>query len=120
MEIQQTEDQGKTVAIISYITLIGLIIAFVMHNDDKNKSELGAFHIRQSLGISLTAIVLSIAQFIFVFIPIIGWIINAVISISLVGLVVFWILGLVAAINQEKKEVPLIGGFYQNLFQGIK
>ncbi len=120
METQQTEDQGKIVAIISYITLIGLIIAFVMHNDDKNKSELGAFHIRQSLGISLTAIVLSIAQFIFVLIPILGWLINVVILIALVGLFVFWILGLISAINQEKKEIPIIGTYFQNLFGGIK
>lgn len=117
MEIQQ--DKGKTVAILSYVTLIGLIVALVLHNDEKNKSELGAFHIRQALGIILTGIALTVAQFIFVFIPFLGWLINAAITIALIGLFVFWILGLISAINQEKKEVPLVGAFYQNLLKGI-
>lgn len=118
MEVQQ--DQGKTVAILSYITLIGLIIAFVLHNDDKNKSELGAFHLRQAIGIFATGIALSMAQFIFVFIPFLGWLINVALTVSMVALFVFWILGIISAINQEKKEVPFVGGFYQNLFNGIK
>lgn len=118
MEVQQ--DQGKTVAILSYITLIGLIIAFVLHNDDKNKSELGAFHLRQAIGIFATGIALSIAQFIFVFIPFLGWLINVALTVSMVALFVFWILGIISAINQEKKEVPFVGAFYQNLFSGIK
>jgi uncharacterized membrane protein len=118
MEVQQ--DQGKTVAILSYITLIGLIIAFVLHNDDKNKSELGAFHLRQAIGIFATGIALSMAQFIFVFIPFLGWLINVALTVSMVALFVFWILGIISAINQEKKEVPFVGAFYQNLFSGIK
>ena len=31
------EDPGKMVAILSYCTLIGFIIAMVMHSDQKNK-----------------------------------------------------------------------------------
>lgn len=118
MEVQQ--DQGKTVAILRYITLIGLIIAFILHNDDKNKSELGAFHLRQAIGIFATGMSLSIAQFIFVFIPFLGWLINVALTVSMVALFVFWILGIISAINQEKKEVPFVGAFYQNLFSGIK
>lgn len=117
MEIQQ--EQGKTVAILSYITLIGFIIAIVMHNDERNKSELGAFHLRQSVGIFCTWFCLMIAQFIFVLIPFLGWLINVALTISMVVLFVFWILGLISAINQEKKEVPFVGTFYQDLFKGI-
>ena len=51
-------DNGKTIAIISYITLIGWIIALIMHNN--NKTELGAYHIRQMLGIMLLGSLLSI------------------------------------------------------------
>ncbi len=55
MENQTTpqEDPGKTVAILSYCTLIGFIIALVLNGEQKNKSELGVFHIRQALGIFL-------------------------------------------------------------------
>jgi len=120
METSQTQDPGKTVAILSYITLIGFIIAIVMHNDERNKSELGAFHLRQAIGLFCTAIAMSIAQVIFLVIPIIGWLISGALSLCMIALFIFWILGLVSAINQEKKEVPIIGGFIQDLFKGIK
>ena len=45
-----TVKEGKTIAIISYITWIGLLIAFFMHNEKRN--AFAAFHIRQSIGIS--------------------------------------------------------------------
>jgi uncharacterized membrane protein len=106
------EDPGKTVAILSYCTLIGFIIAIVMNGEQKNKSELGAFHIRQALGIFCTGF----ASFILMFIPFIGWLAMPVIQITLI---VFWILGLIAAINSERKAVPLLGSLYQNLFKGI-
>lgn len=120
MEQNQTQDPGKTVAILSYITLIGFIIAIVMHNDEKNKSELGAFHLRQAIGIFCLGIAMSIAQIIFLVIPIIGWLISGALSLGMIALFVFWILGLISAINQEKKEIPFIGSFIQNLFSGIK
>ena len=47
-----TED--KTVAIISYITIIGFIAAIFLHQN--NKTQLGAFHLRQVLGIVLTGV----------------------------------------------------------------
>ena len=37
----------KSIAIIAYLTLIGLIVAFVMNND--KKQPFAAYHIRQSL-----------------------------------------------------------------------
>jgi uncharacterized membrane protein len=117
MELQS--DKGKTVAILSYITIIGFIIALVMNNDEQNKSDLGVFHLRQALGIYLTGIVFSIAQGIFLFIPFLGWIINAAIMLSMLALFVFWILGLLAAINSEKKAVPFVGKLYQDLFGSI-
>ncbi|MBW6483458.1 MAG: hypothetical protein K0B10_10415 [Vicingaceae bacterium] len=120
MENTTQNDPGKTVAIISYITIIGFIIAVVMHNDNNNKSELGAFHIRQALGIFITGFSLMILSLIFAFIPILGWMIVVLIQISYIGLFVFWILGLIAAVNAEKKALPIIGDFYQNLLKGIK
>lgn len=109
-------NKGKTVAILSYITIIGFIIALVMNNDEQNKSDLGVFHMRQALGIHLTAIAFSFVQFILLAIPIVGWLANLAITL---GILVFWILGLIAAINSEKKAVPILGPVYQNLFAGI-
>jgi uncharacterized membrane protein len=104
-----TSDDGKTIAIISYITLIGWIIALVMHNNDK--TDLGAFHIRQSLGIICVAIALSIINAV-IGIPIFGWIIQ-------LAIIAFWILGFIGAIQGEKKPVPLLGEQFQEWFKGI-
>ncbi|PCI92748.1 MAG: hypothetical protein COB15_17325 [Flavobacteriales bacterium] len=111
------QDSGKTVAILSYCTLIGFIIALVMNGDQNNKSELGVFHIRQGLGIFLTSFCIGFASIILMFIPILGWL---AIMGAYITLFVFWIMGLIAAINGEKKVVPLLGDFYQKLFNGIK
>lgn len=118
METQN--DPGKTVAILSYITIIGFIVALVLNSDERNKSELGVFHLRQALGIFLTGIILAISNGIFVFIPFLGWLMNLAIIACMLALFVFWILALVSAINGEKKAIPVLGDFYQNTFSGIK
>jgi uncharacterized membrane protein len=114
MEI--VEDKGKTVGILAYCTLIGFIIALVMNGDQNNKSELGTFHIRQALGIFSTSFAIGMASIILAFIPIIGWL---AIMGAYITIFIFWILGIIAAINSERKAVPILGDFYQNLFKGI-
>lgn len=98
---------GKSIAIISYLTIIGWIIAYVMHGN--NKSQLGVFHLRQSLFLMLSGFAIAIAQWIFFLIPILGWIISILLYFVLLGLFVLWIIGLIAAINGEEKPVPILG-----------
>lgn len=79
----------KTTGIVAYLTWIGLLIAIFAGDKD------GAiFHINQALVILLFSL-LSI-------IPCIGWVWG-------IFMIVCWIMGLIAAINEEEKEVPLIG-----------
>ncbi|WP_221932871.1 DUF4870 domain-containing protein [Thalassotalea sp. PS06] len=88
---------GKNVAIIAYFTLIGWIIALIMFG--QKPTRLAAFHLRQSLGLFLTGVVLS-------FIPLIGW--------ALVfPLLVLWVVGLIQACEGEAKPLPVVGNFYQ-------
>ena len=117
--ISTQDDPGKIVAILSYCTLIGLLIAFVMNSDQKNKSELGNFHLRQALGLIATSFCMMIASIILAFIPVLGWMLIMLINLAYIGVLVFWILGLISAINSEKKVLPLVGALYQNLFKGI-
>ena len=98
-----TTSEDKTVAIVSYITIIGWVVAFVIYSSNKN--ELGAFHLRQSLGLFITG-------FILWWIPVLGWILNILVFI-------FWLIGLINAIQGEKKPLLFIGEFYQNIFKGI-
>lgn len=80
---------AKTTSIIAYVTWIGLIIALVAGDREGAK-----FHLNQALVISLFGLL--------TWIPFIGWIWGVFIFVC-------WIIGLIAAINQEEKEVPLIG-----------
>lgn len=109
---------AKTVAIVSYMTWIGWIVAFVMHGN--NKTQLGAYHLRQSLLLHIAVIATWILQLILVFIPFIGWMFLWVSWLLFVGLLVLWILGLIAAINGEEKPIPVLGKWAQQMFAGIK
>ncbi len=109
---------GKSIAIISYLTIIGWIIAYVLHGN--NKSKLGAFHLRQSLFLMLSGFIIAIAQTLFLFIPILGWIVSMLLYFVLLGLFVLWIIGLIAAINGEEKTAPLLGGKAQEILKAIQ
>jgi uncharacterized membrane protein len=109
---------GKTIAIISYFTLIGWIIAFVMYSS--NKSQLAIFHIRQSLALIIVGVLCYIIQLILLFVPFIGWIISFLMIFAGIGILVLWIMGLIAAINGEEKPVPVIGKKAQEILGGIK
>ncbi len=87
----------KTTSIVAYLTWVGLLIAFLAGDKEGAK-----FHINQALVIVL----FGIAGGIVAVIPLIGWILGGLWSVFMI---VCWIMGLIAAINQEEKEVPLIG-----------
>ena len=106
---------GKTIAIISYFTWIGWIIAFVLYNS--NKSQLAAYHLRQSLALMILGIIVYIVQIVLIFIPFLGW---AIAFLLWIGLVVLWVFGLIAAVNGEEKPMPVIGPMAQDMFKGIK
>ncbi len=80
---------AKTTSIISYITFIGWIVAYC--TGDKEGAK---FHLNQSLVIFLFSL-LSL-------IPCLGF-------FWAIFIMVCWVIGLIAAINQEETKVPLIG-----------
>ncbi|NLY23424.1 MAG: hypothetical protein GX042_00230 [Bacteroidales bacterium] len=101
---------NNTIAIISYLTLVGLVIAFVMNNE--KKEAFARYHIRQSLGLNIASLALSIINVI----PVLGWI------VSIVGffvLLYMWIVGLMNAINGKEKPVPILGKQFEEWFKSI-
>ena len=106
----QIHKDAKQIAIIAYITVIGLIIAFVMNND--KKFEFSKYHIVQSLGLAVTGFALGVIGLI----PILGWIINI---IGFFVLIYMWIIGLMNAVNEKKKPVPILGNKYEEWFAKI-
>ena len=103
-------EKGKNTAIVSYLTIIGSIIAIFM-NQDENRSEFGSFHIRQALGMFLTFFLLGYP---------IGYFDNWMISASFwVFIFILWIYGFLACLNNEMKMVPFLGEIYQKLFKSF-
>lgn len=79
----------KTTGIVAYLTWVGLLIAYLAGDKEGAK-----FHINQALVIFLFTLLGAI--------PFIGW-------LWAVFMIVCWVMGLIAAIQEQEKEVPLIG-----------
>ena len=80
----------RTTGIVAYLSIIGLIIALT--TGDKEGAK---FHINQALVI-----------FIFDFLILVPYVGRAWAAFMLVC----WVLGIVSAVKEEEKPVPLIGG----------
>ena len=91
----------KTTGWVAYCTFIGWIVAYCAGDKEGAK-----FHLNQALVIALGNIAVSIAGVILAFIPVLGWMITYAANIFLL---VMAIMGLISAINEEEKELPLIG-----------
>lgn len=109
-----TED--RTVAILSYLTIIGFIVALVIHMN--KKTVLGAFHLRQCLGLIITGLVIWIPCMIISFIPFVNLMMVVVWPLVGIGLFVLWVMGLIAAVNGQAKPLPVVGEHYQKWFAG--
>ena len=83
---------SKTTSIVAYLTWIGLLIAILVGDREGAK-----FHINQALVIWIVSLVAG-------FIPLLGWIVSMFCLICA-------IIGLIAALNGEEKEVPILGRF---------
>ncbi|RNL54087.1 DUF4870 domain-containing protein [Pedobacter jejuensis] len=112
----QVED-GKTASIVSYITIIGWLIAYFALHKDK-KTSLGSFHLKQSLLINLIYVGLNIIQRIVLFAtasPTLYYLF----SILYVVLFILWLIGLIGAIQGQKKPIPFIGEKAEAMFPNI-
>jgi uncharacterized membrane protein len=101
--------EDRTVAIVGYITIIGFIAAIVMHMN--RKTQVGAFHLRQVLGLVVTGVAGGLCTVV----PILGWIVWIGVTI---GLIVLWFLGLLSALRGDMQPVPILGEHYQRWFAG--
>ena len=79
----------RVTGIVAYLTFIGFIIAIIFGDKDGAK-----FHLNQALVIMLFSLL--------IFVPCVG-------CIWEIFIVICWFIGFIAAINEEEKEVPLIG-----------
>jgi uncharacterized membrane protein len=107
--MQNSIEEGKQTAIISYITIIGTIIAILMNNEKKN--TYASFHIRQSLGIF--GLWFALGYFV-------GYFDNwGATSGFYLFIFILWIYGFIGATQGEQRTIPIVGEFFQKLFKNL-
>jgi len=109
MEIRP-EKEGKTNAIIGYITMLGTIIAIILNMDKQN--PFARFHIRQALGINITYLLLG---------TIVGYFNSWGVSAAFyVFISVLWFYGFITMLQDKCSPVPFVGPYFQKWFTFIK
>ena len=101
---------AKNTAIISYLTILGSVIAIFM-NQEENKSEFASFHIRQALGLFISFFFLG--YFIGYFD---SWMVT---SAFYLFYFILWIYGFLGVLQDKKTLMPIVGAFFQKLFKNL-
>jgi len=106
---EQVVKEGKTMAIIGYLTIIGSIIAYFLNNDKKN--PFASFHIRQGLGLCLLYMICGFLTTAFD-----SWLVSIGFWVFFAALFIY---GISSAVSGKTQEVPLVGAFFQKLFANL-
>ncbi len=106
---ENTVNEGKTLALVAYLTLIGTLIAFFMNQEKRNTFT--TFHVRQALGLGLLYIA-------------IGYIVSSLDSMMVsmsfwIFFSVLFLYGIFGAITGKENKIPILGDFFQNLFKSL-
>lgn len=103
----------KTLSIVSYITIIGWLIAYFSYKDKTDKSSLEKFHLNQSLGLGILGIAYGIiTNIIASIVPSIA----VILTIGNIAIFVLWIIGIINASKEEEKPLPVIGSMFNFSF----
>ncbi|NPA08136.1 MAG: DUF4870 domain-containing protein [Chlorobi bacterium] len=105
----------KNAAIISYLTIIGWLIAYLITNSDKRDSFV-KYHLKQSLGLIISQFVFGISA------GILTSIMPSLLFINYfaIGFLILWIFGIINVVNSVEKPIPMIGRLFEDKFNFIK
>jgi uncharacterized membrane protein len=104
-----TINQGKSAAIMSYAFVVGVLIAMSMNSENKN--PYASYHIRQALGLSII--------FVAVGYTLSGFWIPGVVFPFWIFMTVLWGYGVYTAISGQMKPIPFIGALSQKIFKTL-
>ena len=112
---------NKTLALVSYFTIIGWIISFFSY---KAKNSFVTYHLKQSFGLFLAYLVYwFLAAIVITIFAIISLNLGKIIDkISYFGYLVFFVLliiGIINAYKEEERPLPIIGWVFENKFNFI-
>jgi len=99
---QKDSSKNTTMAFVAYIFFVIPLLT-----DSKNDLFV-KYHVKQSLGLLIAWIAISI----FSIVPIIGWVFGPILAIAVL---VLWVLGVLNALQGEQKPLPLIGEYAEKL-----
>lgn len=111
----EADMNDKVKAIIAHITIIGWVIALLMHLSSKKSAPavtnafggtLNQFYLRQVLGVFILSFVNMLPL----------GILNIIIALALFAA---WLYSLVMAIQEKREPLPLVGSYFQKWFDFI-
>lgn len=106
---QNTIEEGKSLGIVAYITIIGVLIAFFMNQEKRNPFI--SFHVRQGLGLWILFMIMGY---------VVSYFNNWNITYSWwIFFSVLFIYGIIGAISGKMNKIPILGSVFQNLFKSI-
>lgn len=100
-KVTENLEEVKVMAALAYLGIL-FFLPLVTHPE----SKFGKFHANQGLNLLIFGVA---GNFIGGIIPILGWFI--IVPLVSLASIVFFIMGLVNALNKETKRLPLIGQF---------
>lgn len=106
---QQDIQDGKGLSIVSYLGIIGIIIAYFMNNDKKNPFVI--FNVRQSLGLWIM-----FHLFAFVASSFDSWMVTSAFYLCFAILIIY---ALINAVSGKVQTVPIVGDFFQRIFSSL-
>lgn len=107
MHLTESEEKmdKKITGVVGYITWIGWLIAYLLGDKEGAK-----FHLNQGAVLALAEIIVSAAAWFIGKIPIIGFLCGILFWVVDIVLFILAIIGIINALKEENKELPIIGG----------
>lgn len=102
-----SKDSNIYAFIATFFSIIGFIVALIAWKKDKYVM----FYAKQSLVLFIVYIIVYIVGLILVWIPILGWLVMAVLNITVL---ILWIMTWIYALSGKMKDVWLIGSYAKN------
>ncbi|RZJ28948.1 MAG: hypothetical protein EOO48_08705 [Flavobacterium sp.] len=102
-------EEGKNVGIISYLTIIGSVVAIFMNQEKQN--SFASFHIRQALGIFISF---------FLFGYVVSYFDSWTVSTAFwLFFFILWVYGFLGALQGRMTLIPLLGQTFQKIFKSL-
>lgn len=95
----------KATDIVSYLTIVGWLVAYFTGTRDQSR-----FHLNQGLIVGLLSLLVSVAASVLGIIPVIGRIVGVIAWVIELGVLALMIIGIINACNEKEEPLPVVGG----------